>query len=296
MIRSAGLPSIDTAHVRGGAEAGGRTFGIAVARPGHYCVTGDTSKRGMRSRTPQALQHEGYAGRGEVTMLSDGAEMLKRLPRSMPQPTTHIIGWFHTAMKIQPLRQVAGHIARRRRERTSETAALDGQIRALKWKLWHGQADRAIRHLRRIIADMTRLSGQGDLSARRAWNLAQPLLTCIRSNRHSIVGCGARQRSGRRIATALAGSAVNSRIARRMVKKRQMQWSRRGAHLMQRVRAADLNGDLRQRPACEAPISIPLHMDNGAHTTVAQNRMTTPVNLTVPVSLAHGMSPNILWR
>jgi hypothetical protein len=118
----------------------------------------------------QALQNEGYAGRGDVTVLSDGAEMLKRLPRSMPQPTAHIIGWFHIAMKIQPLRQVADHIARRRQERTSGTAALDNQIGALKWKLWHGQADRAIQHLERIITDITRLSGQGDLSARRVWN------------------------------------------------------------------------------------------------------------------------------
>jgi hypothetical protein len=100
-----------------------------------------------------------------------------------------------------------------RQERTSETAALDEQIRSLKWKLWHGQVDRAIQHLERIIADMTRLSGQGDLSARRALNLAQPLLTYIRSNRHSIVDYGARHRSGRRIATALAESAVNFLVA-----------------------------------------------------------------------------------
>ena len=58
--------SIDTAHVRGSAEVEGRTFEIAVARcgrsgrgsrPGHYFVTADTSKRDMRSRTLQALQH-----------------------------------------------------------------------------------------------------------------------------------------------------------------------------------------------------------------------------------------------
>ena len=244
------------------AEVEARTFEIAVARcgrggrgsrPGHYFVTADTSKRDMRSRTLQALQHEGYAGRGEVTVLSDGAEILKRRQRSLPQPTTHIIDWFHIAMKIQPLQQVAYHIVRWRQERTGETAALDEQIRALKWKLWHGQVNRAIQHLERMIAGMTRLCGQGDLSARRVWNLAHPLLTYIRSNRHSIVGYGARHRSGRRIATALAEPTVNSLIARRMVKKQQMQWSRRGAHLMLQVRATVPNGDLRQRLACEPP-------------------------------------------
>ena len=54
---------------------------------------------------------------------------------------------------------------------------------------------------------------------------------------------------------------------------------------MLQVRAVVLNGDIRQRLAYEPPktsLSIPLRMDNGAHTAAAQNRMTTPVNLTVP--------------
>jgi hypothetical protein len=65
--------------------------------------------------------------------------------------------------------------------RTGETAALDEQMRTLKWKLWHGQVDRAIQHLERMIADMTRLCGQGDLSAWRVWNLAQPLVGTVRN-------------------------------------------------------------------------------------------------------------------
>ena len=58
---------------------------------------------------------------------------------------------------------------------------------------------------------------------------------------------------GRRIATALAESGVNSLVARRMVKKQQMQWSKRGAHLLLQVRAAVLNGDLRERLMYEPP-------------------------------------------
>lgn len=103
--------SIDTAHIKSAAEADGRTFEIAVARcglglrgsaPGHYFVSADTSKQELRFRTLQALQSEGYAGRGEITVLSDGAEIMKRLPRHLPRPTKHIVDWFHIAMKIQP--------------------------------------------------------------------------------------------------------------------------------------------------------------------------------------------------
>jgi hypothetical protein len=239
--------SIDTAHIKSASEAEGRTFEIAVARcgrgqrgsrPAHYFVTADTSKQGLRLRTLQALQREGYTGRSEITVLSDGAEIMKRLPRGLPRPTRHIVDWFHIAMKIQPLQQVADHIVRWRDEWTNETVILDEEIRALKWKLWHRQVDRAIQQLEEMIADMAILRERGDLSAGRIWQLAQPLLTCVRLNKDAIVGYGARYRSGRRITTALAESAVNSVAARRKVKKQQMRWSKRGAHLMLQVRAA----------------------------------------------------------
>jgi hypothetical protein len=108
--------SIDTAHVRGSRSEKARIFEIAVARcgrgrrgspPGHYFATADTSKQELRSRTLQALQREGYVGRGELTVISDGAEIMKRLPKALPQPTVHILDWFHIAMKVQPLQQMA---------------------------------------------------------------------------------------------------------------------------------------------------------------------------------------------
>ena len=98
-----------------------------------------------------------------------------------------------------------------------------------------------------MIADKALLRERGDLSAGRIWQLARPLLTYVRLNKDAIVDYGARYRSGRRIATALAESAVNSVAARRMVKKQQMRWSKRGAHLMLQVRAAVMNGDLREQ-------------------------------------------------
>jgi hypothetical protein len=102
---------------------------------------------------------------------------------------------------------------------------------------------------------MSMLREQGDLGAGRIWQLAQPLLTYIGQNKSAIVDYGARYRSGRRIATALAESAVNSLTARRMVKKQQMRWSKRGAHLMLQVRAAVMNGNLREQLSYE-PASV----------------------------------------
>ena len=104
-----------------------------------------------------------------------------------------------------------------------------------------------------MTINLAKLRERGNLSATRLLHLAHPLLTYVRSNKSAIINYGARYRSGRRIATALAESAVNSLVARRMVKKQQMQWSKRGAHLLLQVRAAVLNGDLRERLTYKPP-------------------------------------------
>ncbi len=186
-------------------------------------------------------------------MISDGAEIMKRLPKALPKPTTHIIDWFHIAMKIQPLQQVADHIDRTNASRSGRAILIGDDVRSVKWKLWHGQTDRAIDRLEKIMAALAAASGQGDASAKRLFGLAHPLLTYVRSNRRAIVNYGARYRSGRRIASSLAESAVDSLVARRMVKKQQMQWSLKGAHRMLQVRAAVLNGDLSERLAWHPP-------------------------------------------
>ncbi|SCB39262.1 hypothetical protein GA0061102_102986 [Rhizobium miluonense] len=113
--------SIDTAHVRSAEPNSARNFELVVARCGRggrgetdsrYFVTSSTEQHASRDRALHALQEIGYRGFGDVTVISDGADILKRFPRAMPQPTAHIIDWFHIAMKIQPMQQIADYAAR----------------------------------------------------------------------------------------------------------------------------------------------------------------------------------------
>ncbi len=52
------------------------------------------------------------------------------------------------------------------------------------------------------------------------------------------------QRYGERIATGFAESTVNRVISKRFVKKQQIQWTARGAHLLLQTRTKVLNDDL----------------------------------------------------
>ncbi|BCH12354.1 hypothetical protein MesoLj131c_66120 (plasmid) [Mesorhizobium sp. 131-3-5] len=248
--------SIDTAHVRSADSNSARNFELVVARCGRggrgeggdrYFATSSTDQRAMRDRALRALREGGYRGFGDVTVISDGAEILKRLPRAMPKPTAHIIDWFHIAMKIQPMQQIADHIVRSRSGLSEALPTIDRDIKAVKWRLWHGRVDRAIRDLGQFLARLKASQGDGEFSIARLHSLGSQLLTYIRSNRGAIINYGKRYRAGLRVATTLAESAVNSLVGKRMVKKQQMRWSLHGAHMLMQVRTADLNGELRDR-------------------------------------------------
>ena len=116
-----------------------------------------------------------------------------------------------------------------------------------KWRLWHGRVDRAIRELERLLARLKYSRQESEFSIARLQSLGSQILTYIRSNRSAIVNYGKRYRSGLRVATTLAESAVNSLVGKRMVKKQQMRWSVHGAHMLMQVRTADLNGELGDR-------------------------------------------------
>ncbi len=57
---------------------------------------------------------------------------------------------------------------------------------------------------------------------------------------------GDRYRHDEMISTAFVESAVNYVISKRFVKKQQMRWTQRGAHLLLQTRVQVLNDDLRK--------------------------------------------------
>ena len=69
--------------------------------------------------------------------------------------------------------------------------------------------------------------------------------TYVDNNASAIVNYGERYRCGERIATGFVESAVNQVISKRFVKKQQMRWAPRGAHLLLQVRTQFLNDELR---------------------------------------------------
>ena len=67
----------------------------------------------------------------------------------------------------------------------------------------------------------------------------------IRSNAGSLINYGERFRAGERISSAMAESTVNAVVSKRFAKRQQMQWTRRGAHMLLQTRTRALDGTLR---------------------------------------------------
>ena len=155
--------SIDTAHVRSADPKSARNFELVVARcgrggrgeaGGRYFVTAGVNPYELRDRALHGLGKEGYRGFGDITVISDGAEILRQLPRAMPKPTIHIIDWFHIAMKIQPTQQIADHAARSRPDEQETSPSRARRVRAVKWRLSPGRVNRAIRDLQELLEEL----------------------------------------------------------------------------------------------------------------------------------------------
>jgi hypothetical protein len=67
----------------------------------------------------------------------------------------------------------------------------------------------------------------------------------IATNAGSLINYGERFRADERISSCLAESAVNAVISKRFAKRQQMQWTKRGAHLLLQTRTRALDGTLR---------------------------------------------------
>ncbi len=112
----------------------------------------------------------------------------------------------------------------------------------LTWFLWHGNVFRALNTVDGIAIDLeTPQTGDEPTKLLKA---VREFDSYLRANAERIPNYGERRRAGEAISTAFTESAVNQVVSKRMVKKQQMRWTPRGAHLLLQVRTRVLNDQL----------------------------------------------------
>jgi hypothetical protein len=128
-------------------------------------------------------------------------------------------------------------------EKTYLEGARSGQM-----VLWHVNVVRADDTLSSLIDEVDgvreegREAGRPPLLALKTLSRAlEEFATCIDNNAGAIVNYGERRRCGERVSTGFVESTINQLFAKRFVKKQQMRWTPRGAHLLLQVRVHVLN-------------------------------------------------------
>ena len=107
-------------------------------------------------------------------------------------------------------------------------------LERVNWYLWHGNVFQALQGLQMDL-DAAAFKTQ-DERPQKLLKGVEELHPCAKRNQAFVPSYGERYRNGEKIASGFVESAVNQVVSKLMVKKQQMGWSPRGAHLLLQVR------------------------------------------------------------
>jgi hypothetical protein len=203
-----------------------------------------------RRRLHELLQEQGVGMNREVTFMSDGGKGVRDLQWAMRPNAEHVLDYFHIAMRVTVMQQIARGLPPAHDEIKARIVARLERVRRF---LWHGNGRRALDLVGDIEEDVLDiaepeepLDPEENLPA--VLPQARKLLRHLREfggyvvdNARMIPNYAERRRYGEVVSTAFVESTVNQVVAKRCAKKQQMQWTPRGVHplLQLRTRALD---------------------------------------------------------
>src|SRR4051812_11646327 len=212
-------------------ESGGRQVFGAVAK-----VNTD-----IKALIRRALDAIGRTGGTALTAFTDSCPGLRRILADAGVTAPPMLDWFHLAMRLQHLKQVAGVLSDEDPVRGAAKAMIITEVERLRWRIWNGKAKDAQISIDRIHALLPSFESVPARKLRRALDAVDRYL---RSQSAHLVDYAERHPAGLRGGTSLTEGTANFLVNRRLAKAQQMRWTRRGADLLLQVRCAVYNGTL----------------------------------------------------
>lgn len=188
------------------------------------------------------LQAQGLQSNQDITFLSDGGDNVRDLQFFLSPQAEHLLDWFHITMRITVMRQMAKKLpVLEEAQLTAEEA--DRHLESTKWYLWHGNVYMALERLDLLYGHLECFIDE-HLRWEQLCRAVEEFIIYIRNNQSFIPNYGERYFYGETISTAFVEATVNHLISKRFVKKQQMRWTKRGAHLLLQMRIKVLNEEL----------------------------------------------------
>ena len=186
------------------------------------------------------MKSQGMQENQQVVFMSDGGENVRRVQEYLHPFSEHLIDWFHITMRLTVLQQQTKTL---QEERPEAGADVSKRLESVKHLLWHGNTEEALERLGNLLVELSFIHARSNAAKKVADGLSE-FETYIRNNREFIPNFGERRHQGETISTAFVESTINQVVSKRFVKKQQMQWTLRGAHLLLQTRTKVLNEDL----------------------------------------------------
>lgn len=190
-----------------------------------------------KRRLHDTLKKQGLQMNQAITFLSDGGDNVRDLQLYLSPQAEHLLDWFHIAMRVTVMTQCTKGIK-------VEDADIDKALEKIKYYLWHGNTYQALQHIKGLSWTLDEYTEQPKSKGGKLLTLVEDFQTYIQLNSAYIPNYAERYRYGDIISTAFVESTVNEVISKRMVKKQQMRWTRKGAHWLLQVRIKTLNEEL----------------------------------------------------
>jgi hypothetical protein len=251
---SAIVVTLDSTFIRSCAE-GERHLEVRVGNvetpSGGRQVFGAVAKSGtdIRALIRRNLDAVGRAKDTALTAFTDSCPGLRRVLADAGVITRPMLDWFHIAMRLQHLKQIASALPVDDPARAEAKEVIVAEVERLHWRIWNGKARDAQVSIERIRAVMHHFQGEPEeqtciAPSRKLWTALRALDGYLTSQSAWLVNYAERHRAGLRVGTAITEGTANFLVNRRMNKSQQMRWSRRGADLLLQVRCAVYNGTL----------------------------------------------------
>ena len=177
------------------------------------------SQESIKKQFKNACIVEGMGSNTNITCLADGADNCWSISESISSDCSSIISildWFHIGMKFK-----------------NNLSAVPDQLKdsyeKVKWHLWHGNAEKSLSRLDKLIMKITDNPSLNKLSK---------LKTYISNNADKIVNYEKRKNLGLVFSSSPAESTVNDLINVRQKNKQRMTWTRDGAHSILQIRSS----------------------------------------------------------
>ena len=175
----------------------------------------------------------------QVMFLSDGGSDVRGVQQDLNPEAEHYLDWFHLTMQITVMGQYAKGLDTTPEKRDEGLKLLE----SVKHYLWHGNVARARDKLEGLhdFLDQEGMAGENVPKLSKSLDEFEAYLA---ANEPLIPNYGERWRNQEKIATGFVESAVNQVVSKRFAKRQQMQWTKKGAHLLLQTRAQVLDGRL----------------------------------------------------